>query len=140
MWFAGISMLANVLGSFALFYWFKSGEDWMPMPHVGIALATSIAGWVNVLLLWRTLANTRAFVWDRKLIWNLVVILLASLLMGAVLLMILPYIVQLFISPGLVMLRIIGLCILVASGACVFFVPVVLMGQFRFRQLLWREQ
>lgn len=43
MWMAGITVLVNVVFSLALFPFFK---------HVGIAMATSIAAWVNVVLLW----------------------------------------------------------------------------------------
>ena len=139
MWFAGMSVLVNVFGSLALFYWFKLGEDWMPMPHVGIALATSLAGWVNALLLWQTLAQARAFVWERRLVWNIVVILLASLLMGAALVVILPYIKEFFTTSELILLRITGLFILVAGGSMIFFTSVALMGEFQFRQLLQRK-
>ena len=48
-----ISMIVNVvLLAHTLFYWFSAIGL---MPHVGIALATSAAGWVNAILLWLSL-------------------------------------------------------------------------------------
>ena len=43
MWMAGITVLVNIVFSLLLFPFFG---------HVGIAVATSVAAWVNVLLLW----------------------------------------------------------------------------------------
>ena len=57
MYFAGISMVVNVVLSFSLFFW---------IGHVGIAIATSVAGWVNALLLWKTLTNRNLFVLDSR--------------------------------------------------------------------------
>jgi putative peptidoglycan lipid II flippase len=43
MWMAGITVLVNIVFSLLLFPFFG---------HVGIAIATSISAWVNVVLLW----------------------------------------------------------------------------------------
>ncbi|MEN2494993.1 MAG: putative lipid II flippase MurJ [Hyphomicrobiaceae bacterium hypho_1] len=136
MWFAVISMIANILGSLVLFYWFKTSKSWMPMPHVGIALATSIAGWTNMLLLWWKLAQTEAFYWDLRLVKNIMAIFCASFIMGGILIFILPYVVKFFISSPFVIPRIIGLSIWVATGVCVFFVIIMLLGRFNMRQML----
>lgn len=133
MWFAGISVIVNVVGSLILFYSFKS-QGWMP--HVGIALATSLAGWINALLLWGVLARQRAFVWDRKLAWNFLAILIASLLMGAGLLYTLPYIQPFISASAPLTTRIAGLAIMVAGGAAVFGIVLAFIGQFQFRRLL----
>ena len=82
MWFAGISMIVNVVASLALFYWFSAIGL---MPHVGIALATSAAGWVNAILLWLALMHRGGFGWDAKLTRNLPIIAAASVLMGVIL-------------------------------------------------------
>ena len=58
MIYGGVSMLVNVAAAFALFYFFG---------HVGIAAATSIAAWVNALLLLRTLVRRRHLVADAAL-------------------------------------------------------------------------
>ena len=43
MWMAGITVLVNIVFSLLLFPF---------LGHVGIAIATSISAWVNVVLLW----------------------------------------------------------------------------------------
>ena len=43
MWMAGVTVLVNIVVSLLLFPFFG---------HVGIAVATSVSAWVNVLLLW----------------------------------------------------------------------------------------
>jgi len=80
MRFAGVSMVVNVALSLGLFYLFKS---YGIMPHIGIAIATTVAGWVNAVLLWTTLARNGQFKFDARLKRNLPLILLASLIMGA---------------------------------------------------------
>ena len=80
MRFAGVSMVVNVVLSLALFYALKLNGI---MPHLGIAIATTVAGWVNALLLWRALAKNGQFEFDAQLKRNLPLIILASLLMGA---------------------------------------------------------
>lgn len=71
MFMAGVTVLTNIVCSLALFPW---------LGHVGIALATSIAGWVNVILLARGL---RGFLELRVRNWVILVrMLFASLLMG----------------------------------------------------------
>jgi putative peptidoglycan lipid II flippase len=79
MRFAAINLVLNAGGSLALFFAFKSAGL---MPHVGIALATSIAAWVNAAMLWGTLKLRGDFVIDRRLARNVPLIGLASVLMG----------------------------------------------------------
>lgn len=73
MKFAAVGMAVNVCLSLALFPVFK---------HVGIALATTIAGWVNTGLLIIVLYKRGHFVPDFVLLRRLVLVLVASLLMG----------------------------------------------------------
>jgi len=75
MWSGAVSMVVNVVAAFGLFYFFG---------HVGIAAATSIAAWVNtVILAWvqhrRGHLNT-----DPVLRRRLPLLVLASVLMGIV--------------------------------------------------------
>jgi putative peptidoglycan lipid II flippase len=68
---AGITVAVNIVASLALFPKFG---------HVGIAIATSISAWVNVLLLWRGL---RGFLKVGSEAWSrLARTLFASVLMG----------------------------------------------------------
>src|SRR5690606_39090485 len=48
MWFAAINLVVNAVGSLVLFFLFER-IGWMP--HVGIAIATTVAGWINAGLL-----------------------------------------------------------------------------------------
>ncbi|SNZ19963.1 murein biosynthesis integral membrane protein MurJ [Cohaesibacter gelatinilyticus] len=74
MKFAAIAMVVNVVGSLILFPFIQ---------HVGIAIATTAAGWVNVILLAVSLQRRGHFVADALLIRRLTLFLLASLIMGA---------------------------------------------------------
>lgn len=74
MYYAGISMMVNVVVSLALFSHYG---------HVGIAWGTTIAGWVNALMLWSTLKTNGHFDLDYDAMKSLPGTLLASLIMGA---------------------------------------------------------
>ncbi len=76
MIFAAINALINMTLSYVLF--FRIGL-------VGIAIATTLAGWVNVLLLWGRLWQRKHFTADTRLLSRLPRIVLASLGMGALL-------------------------------------------------------
>jgi putative peptidoglycan lipid II flippase len=80
MRYAAINLVLNAGGSLALFLAFRSAGF---MPHVGIALATSIAAWVNAAMLWGTLKMRGDIVIDPRLARNVPLIGLASVLMGA---------------------------------------------------------
>jgi putative peptidoglycan lipid II flippase len=76
MKFAGVTVAANVLGSLAMFF---------VIGHVGIAIATSFAGWVNVTLLAVTLMRRGHFKPDAPLKRRVPLIIAASMAMGVVL-------------------------------------------------------
>jgi putative peptidoglycan lipid II flippase len=81
MRFATVNLLVNAAGSIVLFFLFR----WIGLsPHIGIALATTIAGWVNAVLLWVTLVQRGHFAADAPLRRRVPMIVAASLAMGAV--------------------------------------------------------
>jgi putative peptidoglycan lipid II flippase len=80
MRFAGVNLVLNAVGSLVLFFGFKAAGY---MPHIGIALATSLAAWVNAVMLWVTLKHRDQFVVDSRLARNVPLIVLASAIMGA---------------------------------------------------------
>jgi putative peptidoglycan lipid II flippase len=82
MRYAVWNMVLNTLGSISLFYAFQAVGI---MGHIGIPVATSLAGWVNAALLWATLNRRGEFAADVRLTRNAPLILLASLAMGVVL-------------------------------------------------------
>ncbi len=139
MYFAAINATANIIGSLSLFYAFQRAG--LP-PHVGIALATSIAGWVNAILLWRGLARKDQFHPDQKLLRNLPLIILASALMGLALWLIIPQLAGLFDRGQSIFVRAFALAALVAAGLGVYGLLIVLMRVITPGQLskLLRQQ
>ncbi|MBN9673100.1 murein biosynthesis integral membrane protein MurJ [Roseibium aggregatum] len=118
MIFAAIGMVVNVALSIALFPFFK---------HVGIALATSIAGWVNTGLLIAVLWRRGHFLPGSGVLRRLALVFLASLLMGAGL-----HFAAIWLAPYLgdawLAVRAASLLLLIASGAVVFAAAVQLSG------------
>ncbi|MEO0617831.1 MAG: murein biosynthesis integral membrane protein MurJ [Pseudomonadota bacterium] len=82
MIYAAVGMVVNVIGSLLLFFWLRSIE-WPP--HVGIAAASALAGWVNAGMLWSTLRVRGHFDLDRQTSRAVPRIILSSLAMGGVL-------------------------------------------------------
>lgn len=109
MRFAAVNVTVNIVLSLILFFW---------IGFVGIAIATSVAGWVNVLLLWRRLGWLGQFRLDQRSRHRLPRVALASLLMGLALYFGQAYTVELFAGSGLG--AIFGLICLVALGLGVF--------------------
>jgi putative peptidoglycan lipid II flippase len=132
MRFAAWSLTANTLGSIGLFFLFRH-LGWMP--HLGIAVATTIGGWMNALLLWRGLKSHNHFQSDDRLRTALPMILVSSLIMGAVL-----YIAARGLDPWLaqasgVAVRFSALGLLIGAGALVYFAAAHLTGAARLDQL-----
>ncbi|MGI9524810.1 MAG: murein biosynthesis integral membrane protein MurJ [Hyphomicrobiaceae bacterium] len=133
MWFAGVSVIVNVVGSLILFFWFRS-IGWMP--HVGIALATSAAGWVNAILLWHALYSSGAFTWDSKLTRNLPIIAMASTVMGWGVWQTMRTVAPLMVANAGIAMKITGLAAIVLVGCGVFFSLLYACGTFRLRHFL----
>ncbi len=91
MWFAGISVIVNVGLSLALFPF---------LAHIGIAIATSVAGWVNTVLLAVALHRRGQFKADAALRKRLPLLLLASVLMGVCLYLALWMVAPVLANPG----------------------------------------
>ncbi|MFY0615703.1 MAG: murein biosynthesis integral membrane protein MurJ [Hyphomicrobiaceae bacterium] len=127
-----VNMLVNVALSLVLFYAFKRA-GWMP--HVGIAMATSIAGWLNALLLWMTLARSNDFEWDVRLRRSVPIVIIASLAMGLALWYAMPYLSQYLAVDAPLWSRIVGLAALVLGGAVVFFSIVAATGVLRLSMI-----
>jgi len=76
MWFSGANAVLNIMLSLYLF----------PIYGVlGLAIATSIAGWVNAFLLWFSLYLGNYYRVEGETLRNIVLIVLASLVMGGLL-------------------------------------------------------
>ncbi len=112
MWFAMTSVAINIAGALALFPFIS---------YVGVALATSAAGWINALLLAITLSNRGDFTLDARMRKALPRIIAASLIMGGVLLGLMQVCAPVFDASINLLLRLLMLAVLVATGACVYF-------------------
>jgi putative peptidoglycan lipid II flippase len=132
MRFAIISLTVNTVGSVALFFLFRKIGL---MPHLGIAVATTLGGWLNAGLLWATLAKRGEFVADPRLKRALPLIVLASLVMGAALWFVADYLQPWFgVSHGVVV-RLAALAALVSAGLTVYAAAVLATGAVGLRQL-----
>jgi putative peptidoglycan lipid II flippase len=126
MIFAGIAVAVNIVLSLALFPF---------LAQVGIAIATSFAGWVNAALLAGTLSRRGQFAADALLRRRLPLLALASILMGICL-----YVAMLGAASALVdsnvLVRIAAVGSLVAGGVVLFALFCHLTGAVDFRQSL----
>lgn len=126
MWFAGIGMVVNVVGSLALFPF---------LAHVGIAIATSVAGWVNALLLGVTLWRRGYFAADVLLLKRLPLILLSALIMSVVIWLAAEGLAT-WLTAEALLLRASALAAIVALGGLVFFSACQFTGAVDLKRYL----
>ena len=131
MRYAVLSLTANTIGSIALFFLFRSLGL---MPHLGIAVATTLGGWLNAGLLYATLIKRGIFVPDARLTRALKLIVISSVVMGVAVWVTSSVLQDWFAAPG-VLLRAGGLGLLVASGLAVYGTAILLSGAVEVRQL-----
>ncbi len=132
MIYASISLTANTLGSIALFFLFRAHGL---MPHLGIAVATTLGGWLNAGLLYTTLVRQGHFVPDRRLKQKLPRIGLSSAIMGVALWFMADALGARFGASTPLLERIAALTALVGGGLVVFAIAVMLTGALDMRQL-----
>ncbi|MBX9926183.1 MAG: murein biosynthesis integral membrane protein MurJ [Hyphomicrobiaceae bacterium] len=132
MRFATINMLINVALSIGLFFLFKS-YGWFP--HVGIAIATTVAGWVNAIQLWWTLRQRGDFAADSQLARRLPLIVLSSLLMGAALVGADNVLAPMLAAGQPIWLRVAALAALVAAGLLTYAVLILGTGVLKVAEI-----
>jgi putative peptidoglycan lipid II flippase len=132
MRYAALSLTANTLGSIALFFLFRR-IGWLP--HLGIAVATTLGGWLNAGLLWTTLVRRGHFVMDRRMVRAFATILLSSVVMGVALLAVHHFLGPLFAPGQGFVIHMLALAMLVAAGLTVYALIVVATGTINLRQL-----
>lgn len=107
------------------------------LAHVGIALATSVAGWINALALLAMLVRHRHFAFDCRARRNLPRIAAAALGMGAILV-----VLRSALHPALaavtISLRVTALAALCGAGLVAFALFAVLFGVADWRDLCGR--
>jgi putative peptidoglycan lipid II flippase len=107
-----------------------------PLAHVGIALATAAAGWVNALSLYAVLVRRRHFRLDRRARRNLPRIAFAALAMGAVLALLRAALAAPLAGP--IVPRIGALAALLGAGFASFALFAVVLGILDWRELRGR--
>lgn len=127
MYFAGASVAVNVIGSLALF--------WI-IGHVGIAIATSLAGWVNALLLALTLTRRGHFTLDQTFRRRIGPMILSGLGMGAVLWFAQAQLAPFFAPVNGVIIQVAALGALVLVGMVVYALLVHVTGALKFQELM----
>jgi putative peptidoglycan lipid II flippase len=131
MIYATISLTANTIGSIALFFVFRA-YGWMP--HLGIAVATTLGGFLNAGLLYATLARRGFFIADRRLKRTLPRIVLSSAVMGVVLWLVAEVLGGKFRAPTPELTRAVALTVLIGSGFLAYIIAVFATGALDFRQ------
>ncbi len=126
MLFGVVSMLVNVGAALALFPFFG---------HVGIAAATSLAAWVNTLLLGFVLARRGDLKADAALRRRLPLLAAASLLMGGGLYL-MVVLLQPWINDGHIAVKVAIIAILVFGGMALFALFAQVTGAVDFRRAL----
>jgi putative peptidoglycan lipid II flippase len=132
MRYAVLSLTLNTLGSIALFFGFRALGI---MPHLGIAVATTLGAWLNAGMLWRTLVARGQFVTDARLARALPLILLASLVMGAALWFAAAGLASWLGAASGLVVRLLALAALVGVGLAVYAAAVFGLGVLDLRQL-----
>ena len=133
MRYATLSLALNTLGSIALFFAFRA---WGLMPHLGIAVATTLGGWLNAALLHATLVKNGQFASDARLRRALPRILLASVAMGVVLGIVATLLAPSFGRTAATPERALALLSLIGAGAVAYALAVFGLGALQIRQLL----
>tara|TARA_R110002072_G_C7958844_1_gene533752 strand:+ start:2093 stop:3655 length:1563 start_codon:yes stop_codon:yes gene_type:complete len=80
MRFAALSMLVNIVVGAGLFFWIR--QTYPGLGHVGLAAATSLAGWFNALLLGWQLAKRGGLVMDARLLGRIPSLTVSAVAMG----------------------------------------------------------
>ncbi|MEM1289064.1 MAG: murein biosynthesis integral membrane protein MurJ [Pseudomonadota bacterium] len=121
-----VSVAINIVTSLSLFPFFG---------HVGIAIATSVAGWVNALLLYRVMVNRGYWRLKRNHLQSLVRMLAAAAAMGIILIVISGYLSSSFGPNSPLLEQTFALAALVAAGLASFFLLAQLFGAVHLRDL-----
>ncbi len=132
MRYAAISLIANTVGSVVLFFLFRKLGY---LPQLGIAVATTLGGWLNAGLLWTTLVRRGHFSLDARMGRAFAAILLSSVLMGVALLVAAHTLAPYFASDRGFAVHMLALTALVGAGFLAYSVLVLLTGTINFRQL-----
>ncbi|MEC9342604.1 MAG: murein biosynthesis integral membrane protein MurJ [Pseudomonadota bacterium] len=126
MWFAGANAATNIVGSLVLF----------PLLGViGIAIATTLAGWVNALLLAAALWRRSLFRPSAVTLRRLALIALANVAMAALLIAAGRYL-EAAMLEGALLVRVLVVLAVIVCAALVYFAIVIATGAVERDRLL----
>ncbi len=117
-YFSIVMMVANIAVSLALFPYFG---------HVGIAIATAISAWVNFALLAVTLWMRNQYRPESQTLRRVMMIIVASLVMGVLLYFGSESVAGQFTDGGLI-IRMLLVLTLIGTSAIIYFVIIILSG------------
>jgi putative peptidoglycan lipid II flippase len=118
------SMLVNLVGNLLLIW---------PLGHIGIALSTALAAWVNAGALFIVLRRRGQFAIDARLRRSTLRLLAAAVVMVGVLLLLNPLLAP--FTGGSWLARIAALAVLIGSGGLAYLVAARLLGIFTLAEL-----
>jgi putative peptidoglycan lipid II flippase len=133
MWFAVLTVVVNVAVSLAAFPYYG---------HVAIAAASSLAAWVNFLLLAGTLWRRDDFRPSAATLRRVALLLFASIVMGG-LVWILGDLLASWVASAQVGIRVLGVAAIIIAGAAVYFAIAIGTGAIdrrEFRGLMRRRR
>ena len=125
MWFALVTVVVNIGISLALFPLYG---------HVAIAAASSVSAWLNFLLLAGTLWRRSDFRPSATTLRRVLLLLLASLLMGAMI-WALGDVVEPWLAHPLIGVRILGVAAVIVGAAVVYFGIAIASGAIDRREI-----
>jgi len=132
MVYASISLAANTVGSIVLFFLFRRLGY---LPQLGIAVATTLGGWLNAGLLWTTLVRRGHFMLDVRMGRAFAMIVLSSVVMGVALVLVAHQLAPLFATGRGFLMHAAALGLLIGAGLLVYAVVVLATGTLQIRQL-----
>lgn len=136
MRYAAWNMALNVAGSLVLFFLFRVAGL---MPHVGIAIATTLSAWANAYLLWATLGGRGHFEADDRLRRNLRMIGLASAVMGVAVWAMAALVAAPYLLASAGVARQVGaLALVLSAGLVIYALAIQATGVIRWGEFLQR--
>jgi putative peptidoglycan lipid II flippase len=126
MKFAIFTAVVNMICCYPMFLW---------LGVTGCALATSVAGWVNVFLLWSGLRKDHFVTLDRTTVFRHFRMFLSAVGMGAAIWFLAQYGEPWLLREGDFFIRILALLILVLIGVVIYFAFILLTRVFSISDL-----
>ncbi|KCZ90790.1 murein biosynthesis integral membrane protein MurJ [Hyphomonas johnsonii] len=130
MRYALVSVFINTVLGAGLFFWMKSHGM---QGFVGLAIATSVAAWVNVGLLWSTLARRNWYRPGPRLASGLIRALLATLIMSVVVYLMLANLETL--KGHVLNSRALAAAVIVLAGGVTYGIAALLTGAIRISDI-----